>query len=194
MGPEKGSKSSGNCTESHTDPAVVQMLGLMQQKVTQLAQQQQHQQQQLAAPPAVTFKNFQAVNSPEFKRSVDLVEANAWLKEIEIAFELVGAGDEQKTKFDSYFLKGEANYRWESKKALEGDQMVTWERFTELFLEKYFVRHMKNQTEIKFLSLMQNNLSVAEYEAKFTELARFVLGQVDTDEKRAKRLEQGLTP
>ena len=51
---------------------------------------------------------------------------------------------------------------------------------------------MKNQMEIKFLNLTQGDLTVAEYEAKFTELARFVLDQVDTDEKKARRFEQGL--
>ncbi|KAL8134291.1 hypothetical protein AgCh_009363 [Apium graveolens] len=132
-------------------------------------------QQQAAAPPVVTFKQFQAVKPPEFKGSVDPVEANAWLKEIEKAFDLVGAGAEQKTKFASYFLKGEANYWWESTRALEGDEFVTWERFTELFLEKYFPRYMKNQMEIKFLNLTQGDLTVAEYEAKFTELARVAM-------------------
>ncbi|KAL8147604.1 hypothetical protein AgCh_005068 [Apium graveolens] len=33
---------------------------------------------------------------------------------------------------------------------------------------------MENQMELKFLELKQNNLSVAEYEAKFTELSRFM--------------------
>ncbi|KAL8108205.1 hypothetical protein AgCh_024593 [Apium graveolens] len=83
--------------------------------------------QQAAAPTAVTFKQFQAVKPLEFKGSVDPVEANAWLKEMEKAFDLVGAGTEQKTKFASYFLK-----------------------------------------------------------------ARFVPDQVDTDEKKARRFEQGL--
>ena len=128
----------------------------------------------------------------EFKGSADPVEANTWLKEMEKAFELVGAGAEQKTKFASYFLKGEANYWWESTRALEGGEFITWERFTELFLEKYFPRYMKNQMEIQFLNLTQGDLTVAEYEAKFTELARFVPDQVDTDEKKARRFEQGL--
>ncbi|KAL8115167.1 hypothetical protein AgCh_021844 [Apium graveolens] len=105
-----------------------------------MKQQQQQQQQQPATPPTETFKNFQDVNPPEFKGSVDLVEANAWLKEIEKAFDLVGAGVGQKTKFSSYFLKGEANYWWESKRAFEGGDFMTWERFIELFLEKYFPR------------------------------------------------------
>ncbi|KAL8121369.1 hypothetical protein AgCh_018198 [Apium graveolens] len=134
------------------------MLGLMQQQVLHLAQQQQQQQQQqqlqqAVTPPAVTFNQFQAVKPLDFKGSADPVEDNAWLKEMEKAFELVGAGTKQ---------------------------------FTELFLEKYFLRYMKNQMEIKFLNLTQGDLTVAEYEAKFTELERFVPDQVDTDEKKAR--------
>ncbi|KAL8092588.1 hypothetical protein AgCh_034738 [Apium graveolens] len=131
------------------------------------------------------YYSFKAPLPPEFKGSADPVEANAWLKEIEKAFDLVGEGAELKTKFVSYFLKGEANYWWESTRALEGGEFITWERFIKLFLENYFPRYMKNQMEIKFLNLTQGDLTVAEYEAKFTELARFVPNQVDTDEKKA---------
>ncbi|KAL8115323.1 hypothetical protein AgCh_021973 [Apium graveolens] len=127
------------------------------------------------------------IKPPEFKGSGDPVEANAWLKKMEKAFEFVEAGTEQKTKFASYFLNGEANYWWESTRALEGGEFITWERFTELFLEKYFPRYMKNQMEIQFLNLTQGDLTVAEYEAKFTELARFVPDQVDTNENKARR-------
>ncbi|KAL8114949.1 hypothetical protein AgCh_021681 [Apium graveolens] len=110
-----------------------------------LEKQQQQQQQQAATPPAVAFKQFQAVKPPEFKGSADPVEANTWIKEMEKAFDLVGVGAEQKTKFASYFLKSE-----------------------------HFSRYMKNQMEIKFLNLAQGDLTFAEYEAKFTELATFV--------------------
>ena len=83
-------------------------------------------------------------------------------------------GEDQKTDFASYLLKGEASYWWESKKALEGEDVIAWHRFKELFLEKHFPRYVKNQMQIKFLELKQGNMSVIEYEAKFTELARFV--------------------
>lgn len=43
--------------------------------------------------------------------------------------------------------------------------------------------------ELKFLELKQGNMTVAEYEAKFLELSRFVPYHVDTDEKRAKRFQ-----
>ncbi|KAL8099661.1 hypothetical protein AgCh_032064 [Apium graveolens] len=147
-----------------------QML-MMQQQMQQQQQQFQQQMLQQAAhpghqvPPAAPTVTFKQFKS-----------------------------EEQKTDFASYFLKREANYWWESKKALEEEGVVTWDRFTDLFLEKYFPRFMKNQMEIKFLELKQDNLSVADYETKFTELARFVPEQVDTDEKRAKRFQQGLKP
>ena len=173
------------------DPAMLQILELLRQQTAHLTQQQQQQQQ---AQPVATFKSFQSVNPPEFKGSADPVEARTWLKEIEKAFTLVQVGAELKTNYASYFLKGEENYWWESKKALEREGTITWERFTELFLEKYFPRYMQNQMELKFFELKQDNLSVAEYEAKFTELARFVPDYVHTDEKRAKRLQQGLKP
>ena len=48
--------------------------------------------------------------------------------------------------------------------------------------------------ELKFNELKQENSSVIEYEKKFTELARFVPEYVNTDEKRAKRFQQGLKP
>ena len=107
MAPKRRNNSGEDRTEGRTDPVIVQMLGLMQQQMLHLTQQQQ---QQRAAPSVVTFKQFQAVKPPEFKGSADPMEANEWIKEMEKAFELVRAGAEQKTKFASYFLKGEANY------------------------------------------------------------------------------------
>ncbi|KAL8147109.1 hypothetical protein AgCh_004723 [Apium graveolens] len=111
---------------------------------------------------------------PELDGSADPTNARAWLKEMEKAFALFKVEEDQKMDFASYFLKGETNYWWKSKKALEGEGVVNWDRFTELFWEKYFPCYIKNQMEIKFLELKQGNLSVTDYEAKFTELARFV--------------------
>ncbi|XP_028090426.1 uncharacterized protein LOC114290686 [Camellia sinensis] len=44
----------------------------------------------------------------------------------------------------------------------------------------------------EFMELKQNNMSVAEYEAKFTELARFAPHMFDTDYKKARHFEEGL--
>ena len=77
---------------------------------------------------------------------------------------------------------------------LEEVEIVSWDRFKELFLEKYFPKYMQSQMELKFFELRQENSSVMEYERKFTEFARFVPEYVNTDEKRANRFQQGLRP
>ena len=70
-------------------------------------------------------------------------------------------------------LKGEASHWWKANKGRAGEGVITWERFKELFCENYFPESVKNRMEIKFLELKQGNMSVAEYAAKFNELARF---------------------
>ncbi|KAL8102858.1 hypothetical protein AgCh_027400 [Apium graveolens] len=71
---------------------------------------------------------------------------------------------------------------------------LTWEKFTEMFLEKYFPSYMQDQLEMKFLDLRQEDMSVAEYEVKFSELSRFGPEYVNTEAKKAKRFQQGLKP
>ena len=185
----------------HVDPIVAQLLQTLAQQTTTLAQQQHQIQQQLLQQqqqqhpqvlPVAMFKTFQAVKPPEFKGSSDPVEARTWLKEMEKAFTLTEVVEGKKTEYAVYFLKNEASYWWESIKVMEPEGVVTWGRFKELFLEKYFPDYMRDQMEIKFLELKQGNMSVTEYEAKFTELSRFVPTYVDTEKKKAKRFQQGL--
>nr|XP_017239592.1 PREDICTED: uncharacterized protein LOC108212378 [Daucus carota subsp. sativus] len=182
------------------NPTMNQIMQLLQQQASNMVQQQQqhiqHQQERQQQPQGVelvgTFKSFQSVKPPEFEGSPNPFKARAWLKEIEKAFRLAKVKEEDKTNYASYFLKNEANYWWESAKGLEGEEMIEWDRFVELFLEKYFPEHVQNQMELDFLELKQGDKSVAEYEARFVEMARFVDSYVDTDLKKAKRFQQGL--
>ncbi|XP_074362902.1 uncharacterized protein LOC141703217 [Apium graveolens] len=113
---------------------------------------------------------------------------------MEKAFALKNVGDNQKVEYATYFLKSELNYWWESAKALEAAEVITWDRFKRMFLKKYFPRYMQTQMEMKFFELKQDNMTVGEYEKKFTELSRFMGEYVDSEEKRAKRFQQGLKP
>ncbi|XP_074351437.1 uncharacterized protein LOC141690545 [Apium graveolens] len=110
------------------------------------------------------------------------------------AFTLAVVSEEKKVDYVSYFLKDEANYWWESACALEEEEVITWDRLKKIFLGKYFPRYMRTQMELMFFELKQEGMTIGEYEKKFTELARFVGDYVDTDEKRAKRFQQGLKP
>ncbi|KAL8132071.1 hypothetical protein AgCh_007823 [Apium graveolens] len=106
---------------------------------------------------------------------------------MEKAFELAEVKDDKKAQYASYYLKDEASFWWESSKALLEGKELTWEKFTEMFLEKYLPNYMQDQLEMKFLDLRQEDMSVAEYEVKFSELSRFIPEYVNTEAKKAKR-------
>lgn len=48
--------------------------------------------------------------------------------------------------------------------------------------------------EIKFLELKQGDMSVAEYEEKFTELSNYASHHVQDEKRKARWFEQGLKP
>ena len=69
---------------------------------------------------------------------------------------------------------------------------MTWAGFHDLFMGKYFsntARHAKAQ---EFLELKQGAMTVIEYVARFTELARFADDYVAMDVAKVRRFENGL--
>ena len=71
-------------------------------------------------------------------------------------------------------------------------EVMTWAEFQELFMGKYFpetARHAKAQ---EFLKLKQGAMTVMDYVARFTELARFADDYVATDLAKVRRFENGL--
>ncbi|XP_028064495.1 structural maintenance of chromosomes protein 2-like [Camellia sinensis] len=55
--------------------------------------------------------------------------------------------------------------------------------------DKYFPQCFRDRKVFEFQELKQGKMSVAEYEAKFTEFARFAPYRVDTDYKKAQKFE-----
>ncbi|XP_074351973.1 uncharacterized protein LOC141691129 [Apium graveolens] len=113
---------------------------------------------------------------------------------MEKAFELAEVKNDKKAQYASYYLKDEASYLWESTTTFLEGEAISWEKFTELFLEKYLPSYMQDRLHMRFLDLKQENMMVAEYEVKFSELARFVPKYVNTEVKNAKRFQQGIKP
>lgn len=69
---------------------------------------------------------------------------------------------------------------------------MTWAQFNAIFYDKYFPQCFRDRKVSKFQELKQGRMAVVEYEAKFTELARFAPYMVDTDYKKARKFEGGL--
>ena len=69
---------------------------------------------------------------------------------------------------------------------------MTWAEFHELFMGKYFPNSARHAKAQEFLKLRQRTMTVIEYVARFTELARFADDYVATDLAKVRRFENGL--
>src|SRR4051812_19914828 len=122
-----------------------------------------------------SLTTFQRENPPVFKGTYDLHGALTWLKEIERIFCVMDCTPDQKVRYGTHMLAVEASDWWlETRQRLEttGEE-VTWVVFCREFLRKYFPEDVRGKKEIELLELRQGSMSVIDYAAKFSELAKF---------------------
>ncbi|XP_028092860.1 uncharacterized protein LOC114293038 [Camellia sinensis] len=127
---------------------------------------------------------------PLFYGSIDPLKAEAWVLGIDKLFEVFLYTEGQKVQLALFTLEEEARRWWMLVR--EENRGITWARFLEIFYEKYFPQRVRDRKVSEFEQLKQWNRLVAEYEAQFTELARFTPHMVDTDYKKARKFEGGL--
>ena len=71
-------------------------------------------------------------------------------------------------------------------------EAMTWADFRELFMSKFFPASARYAKAREFLKLRQGSMTVLEYVAKFTELARFGDDYVATYMAKVSKFEDGL--
>ena len=92
----------------------------------------------------------------------------------------------------AFQLKGEAQVWWNWAKTSRDLEAMTWAEFQELFMGKYFSDTAKHAKAQEFLELKQWTMTVMDYVARFTNLARFADDYVATDMAKVRRFENGL--
>ncbi|XP_028108057.1 uncharacterized protein LOC114306935 [Camellia sinensis] len=127
---------------------------------------------------------------PLFHKGVHPLKAKAWVLGIEKLFEVFPCLETQKVQLATFTLEDEARRWWMLVR--DDNKGIDWAQFLALFYEKYFLQCVHDRKVSEFEGLKQDNMIVAEYETKFTELARFAPHMVDTDYKKARKFENGL--
>ena len=69
---------------------------------------------------------------------------------------------------------------------------MTWAEFHDFFMGKYFPDTACHAKAQEFLELKQGTMTVLEYVARFTELARFTDDYMATDMANVRRFENGI--
>ena len=104
----------------------------------------------------------------------DPMVADHWFMQIENVLKAMEiTSDTTRIRLATFQLEGEARVWWRWARTSRDLEFMTWAEFQELFMGKYFpetARHAKAQ---EFLELKQGAMTVMDYVARFTELARF---------------------
>ncbi|XP_057952368.1 uncharacterized protein LOC131146651 [Malania oleifera] len=143
-----------------------------------------------------TFQQFTQANPPAFAGGPNPIVAEDWIQEIEELLGVLECTEEQKVKYATYKLVGEAKRWWRSAKMVEEQrpepEVVTWSRFKEVFFDRYFPAVTRAAKVEEFLQLTQGPMTVRQYAVKFVELSRFAPRMVPNEPLKARMFERGL--
>ena len=139
------------------------------------------------------YKELRKLGATYFYGTVDLAEAESWLKRIKRVFNMMHCGDEEKFDYAVYLLQDDAYDWWETVPNSDAQpQKLTWDNFQREFQDKYMPEIYRDEKQREFLNLKQGNMTVAEYEVKFTQLSRYASSMVATERDKCRRFEEGL--
>ena len=139
------------------------------------------------------LQRFRAHHPPTFTGGGDPMVADHWFMQIENILEAIEiTSDATRIKLAAFQLEGEAQVWWRWARASRDLEALTLVEFQELFMGKYFPETAKHAKAQEFLELRQGAMTVMDYVARFTELAKFADDYVATDLAKVRRFENGL--
>ena len=141
------------------------------------------------------LEKFLKLTPLSFKGETNPEIAEAWISEVEKKFKVMKCPEEDKVNLATYMLQDRADVWWKAalRTTFVGrESEVSWKEFLNLFEEKYFPEHIRDAKEREFLSLVQGNLSVGEYEAKFSELGKYAPHIYNDEHRRIRKFVDGL--
>ncbi|XP_043699969.1 uncharacterized protein LOC122650635 [Telopea speciosissima] len=140
------------------------------------------------------MKAFKDFDPRRFEGNLEPREVDEWIIHLEDIFGILECTDDQKVKLAVFKLSDDAKLWWKGVERLrtaEGPPL-TWQLFKDSFNEKYFPAHVRNNMTEEFMDLKQKNMTVAQYESKFSQLCRYAPHMVVTEELKADKFVRGL--
>ena len=138
-------------------------------------------------------RELQKIKILEFSGGQPGKHTEAWLEVMKRCFALNEYTSSSKARMAIFQLKGDALNWWlDLKKQLHLTSLsVSWELFEERFNMKYLLTYYKEQQAGSFHALVQGNMTMEEYEAKFMQLVKYV-PYLNSDDRQVERFVYGL--
>ncbi|XP_058216665.1 uncharacterized protein LOC131327526 [Rhododendron vialii] len=175
-----------------------ELVQLMQAFITAATANNQNQRG-VPHTPRGPMTRSQALNEfckrrpPYFQGEPNPTTAEAWLAEIKKILETLDIQEaSNRIALATYQMHSEAQHWWDLMKNTHDVAAMTWDRFEEIFLDKYFPAPVKQALASEFMNLEQGTMTVTQYAARFEELSRYGTKIIPTDDDKARKFEWGL--
>ncbi|XP_059654277.1 uncharacterized protein LOC132300995 [Cornus florida] len=159
------------------------------------------EQLQLAVQAAL-FKAFRPAGASSsqvcemptlFEGGPDPLVADSFMDRVEKHINAMNlATDKLKIILATYNFIGDAEILWKTISHTHNLDTMTYDTFKKLYYEKYFPAPKRRELKKKFDRLKQGNMTVTEYENKFTSLLRFAPGIANDEEEKIEKFVDGL--
>ncbi|XP_010496965.1 PREDICTED: uncharacterized protein LOC104773991 [Camelina sativa] len=192
----------------HEPTETQQTLAMIQNLLTHMIQQQQQRNQgdPLADTSMGQFvrlvKMMKDIGVRKFKGETNTVQADRWLRTLEMHFETSECPMEYRKQIVVNLLEEDAGASWETVASRYRYVPISWETFKKEFELKYFPPESRDHLEELFISLEQREKSVRVYDQIFTKLRKYLYNGNDDEasmvrsvsklEERAVNVETGI--
>ena len=117
--------------------------------------------------PGRSIERVQKLGAKPYDGSGDLEAAWLWLDRVNKVYGVMDFTDEQRVLFYSFLMEDKAKDWWDSVERRYPDS-ISWDQFHQEFTDRFFPQSHKDSKIEEFFKLEQNNMSVSEYEKRFS--------------------------
>jgi hypothetical protein len=130
-------------------------------------------------------ENFNNLRPPAFDNSIDPMDADNWLREIEKKLELSELTEEECVTMAARQLIGTASAWWDSYYDLHPHPLhIGWDEFVAAFRNHHIPEAVMDRKADKFQHLKMRGMSMQEYANRFEELMRYVPDDTNIEKKK----------
>src|SRR3954464_1927591 len=132
---------------------------------------------------------------PPYEGQINGLKAEEWLLQTEKILDALRIPDDgERVRLAAYSLTDGAYMWWISIKNTRSVQMMTWDEFVSLFLERHFPDTDREAYQIELTNLKQEEMTVSEYASKFIQLSHYAPYLVLTEAEKARQFQLCLRP
>ena len=123
--------------------------------------------------PGRSIERVQKLGAKPYDDSGNPKAAWLWLDRVNKVYRVMGCTDDKRVLFSSFMMEYTAKDWWDAVDRRYPDG-ISWDKFQQEFTDRLFPQSHKDSKIEEFFRLEQKNMSISEYEKRFSELVRLV--------------------